>query len=289
MHRYLTYFIIIFTLLLFSCKQNGDLAKQKSQEFEVISKDIDMLEGKNEQSSTNNSDSKAPAYDIKVINVYPHDSLAYTQGFLYYYGYFYESTGLTGHSSLRKVEVETGKILKNYKVKGGYFGEGIEIYKDKIYQLTWASQTCFVYNLETLELVNSFSYRGEGWGLTKINNELIMSNGTSKLKYIKPENFSEIRTLEVKDENYSVYYLNELEYINGEIWANIYQTKRIARINPETGKVNSWIDLSPLSKYVSYGDSPDVLNGIAYDKEKKRIFVTGKLWKFVFEIEIIEK
>jgi len=283
MRRIIIFTVLISISLLFCCKQNGDYAKQKNQEFEEISREIEMLEN---NKSAESQDSEAPVYDVKVLKAYPHDPSAYTQGMVFHDGYFYESTGLVGHSTLRKVEVETGKILESIKVKGTHFAEGIEIFDDKIYQLTWISQTCFVYDIKTLELVNSFSYRGEGWGLTKIDDYLVMSNGSNKLKFLNPKNFEEIKTLEVHDGKNPVYSLNELEYIKDEIWANIYQQDKIVRINPETGKVNSYLNLSPLYKYLKNGVAQDVLNGIAYDSQNDRIYLTGKLWEFVFWIEI---
>lgn len=285
------YSIYIFFMLLtasFSCKQNGDLSKDKSKEFEEVSKEIEQLENPSAQDYSSNK-TLAPVYQIKVIKTFPHDPSAYTQGLLIHNGFFYESTGLTGHSTLRKVEISSGKVLKTTKVQGNHFAEGIEIYKDKIFQLTWITQTCFVYNLNTFELTGSFSYRGEGWGLTKIDDKLIMSNGSNILKFINPANFEEVKTLAVNDGVNPIFSLNELEYIKGEIWANIYQSSKIARINPETGYVNSYVDLSSLYKYVSAGDNPDVLNGIAYDIDNDKIYVTGKYWSYVFLIEVIEK
>ncbi len=282
--------VLLILILLIACKQNGDFAKRKSQEFEDLSKELELLEAgnKNSENESQNvlSKEKAKTYNIKVVNVYNHDPAAYTQGLFFHNGYLFESTGITGQSTLRKVEPETGKIIQQYDLKGGHFAEGIEIYEGNIYQLTWVSRTCFVYDAETLNLLTEYSYWGEGWGLTKKNDLLIMSNGSHILKFINPDNFKIVKTIEVRDDGKSVTYLNELEYINGEIWANVYLQKKIARINPETGAVNSWVDLSSLYEQLEYGDYPDVLNGIAYDKENNRIFVTGKLWKYVFEIKI---
>jgi len=287
MTRFFIFLLLISALIFVSCKQNGELSKEKSREFEEVSKEIDLLEkGSANDSQNSNPQTTAPVYGIKVKKVFPHDSTAYTQGLFFHKGFLYESTGLIGKSSLRKIEPESGKILKMLKIKGGYFAEGIEIYNDMIYQLTWISQTCFVYNPETFNLINSISYIGEGWGLTKLNNRLVISDGSSKLKIVNPENFNLLKEIEVMDGNIPVYNLNELEIIEGEIWANVYLTKKIARINPESGKVNSWIDLSSLYSYLSYNETPDVLNGIAYDSKDNRIFVTGKLWKLVFEIEV---
>lgn len=228
-----------------------------------------------------------PEYSIKIKNVFPHDSLAYTQGLLYLNGFLYESTGLRGHSSIRKVDIKTGKILKIKKVNDNYFAEGLEIINNEFYLLTWNSGKCFVYN-DNFQLVKQFSYFGEGWGLTHYQNQLIMSDGTNILRFINPKTFKVTKNLIVKDGNKPVTYINELENINDDIWGNIYESKKIVIINPKNGLVKAWVNISSLYNYLKYDDFPDVLNGIAYDKENNRIFLTGKLWKYLFEIELVK-
>jgi glutamine cyclotransferase len=223
----------------------------------------------------------------EVINTYPHDPNAFTQGLVYEDGVLYEGTGLKGRSSLRKVELETGEVLQRLDLAAQYFGEGITIWEDKIIQLTWQSHIGFVYDKESFELLREFSYPTEGWGITHDGTRLIMSDGTATLHFLDPETFVETGSVQVFDSNGPVVRLNELEYINGEVYANIWQTDRIARIDPDTGKVTGWIDLTGLLSVEDLRQSVDVLNGIAYDAEHDRLFVTGKLWHKLFEIELV--
>jgi glutaminyl-peptide cyclotransferase len=280
--------LIIYIYFFTFCSKNGDFQKNKSNNFVEVSKEMDRLNNMELRSEDSNNKNfpKAVTYQVKVIEKYPHDPMAYTQGLFYYNGFLYESTGMSGRSTLRKVNLQTGEIIKSYKVPGAYFAEGIELINDMIYQLTWVSGICFVYNAKTFEPVTEYSYKGQGWGLAKYKDMLIMSDGSNILKFMNPEDFSLIKQVAVFDSIDRVNNINELEYINGEIWANIYQTKKIASICPETGAVNYWIDLSSLYNHLDYDDYPDVLNGIAYDIDNERIFITGKLWKYVFEIEI---
>jgi glutamine cyclotransferase len=199
----------------------------------------------------------------------------------------YEGTGLNGRSTLREVALETGEILRLRRIPEQHFGEGIAIVGDEIFQLTWQSGAGFVYNKDSFNLVREFTYQTEGWGLTYDGKHLIMSDGTATLIFRDPKDFAEVRRIEVTDDGGPVGKLNELEYIDGEIFTNVWQTDRIARIEPETGMVSGWIDLSGLLDRDLYGSSPDVLNGIAYDPVKERLFVTGKLWPAVFEIELV--
>jgi len=238
--------------------------------------------------------STTKTYTYEIIKVYPHDPKAFTQGLVYYKGFLYEGTGGRKrddfHSSLRKVELETGNILKKIDLPGEYFGEGIAILGDKVYQLTWQEGTAFVYDLQDFQLLKKFNYSGEGWGLTTDGVNLFMSDGTHVIRVINPENFETLRTITVLDQkNRPIMNLNELEYIKGEIWANIWQTPQIVRIDPASGKILGWIDLSKLANQIAREDSnADVLNGIAYDPEHDRIFVTGKKWRKLFEIKVIE-
>jgi len=234
--------------------------------------------------------SQMPVYTYRVVNSYPHDPEAFTQGLVYDDGVLYEGTGLRGRSSLRRVELETGKIVQIHPLNRRYFGEGITLWHNQIIQLTWTSQTGFVYQLKTFEKVGEFNYRTEGWGITHDTKRLIMSDGTDTLYFLDPETFEEIGSIQVQYQDKPVTNLNELEYIKGEIFANVWQTDLIARISPQTGRVLSWIDLTGLLETKSglspYG-SEDVLNGIAYDQLGDRLFVTGKLWPKLFEIKLV--
>lgn len=230
-----------------------------------------------------------PVYGYRILNTYPHDRNAFTQGLISEDGILYESTGLRGRSSLRKVELETGKVLQQHPLSDQLFGEGITVYRDKIIQLTWQSHVGFVYDKESFELLKTFRYPTEGWGITHNHQCLIMSDGTSVLHFLDPESFKTVCQLKVCDENSPVARLNELEYVKGEIYANVWQTDRIARINPHTGKVTGWIELSGLLSFADHQHRVDVLNGIAYDRVRKRLFVTGKLWPKLFEIELVQK
>lgn len=229
----------------------------------------------------------ASSFTYKVINSYPHDRSAFTQGLAFADGALYEGTGLRGFSTLRKVELETGDILQIRKLANDYFGEGITIYKDKVIQLTWQSNVGYVYNRESFELIEEFHYPTEGWGITYDGNSLIMSDGTSKLYFLDPETFEEIGQVVVADNNIPITMLNELEYVHGEIYANVWLTDRIARIVPQTGQVKGWIDLKGILSNEGGSEQAGVLNGIAHDAENDRLFVTGKLWPKLFEIELI--
>lgn len=231
---------------------------------------------------------KAPITSVKVKNIYPHDSRAFTQGLFFYQGYFYESTGLRGKSFLLKKEVKTGKIVREIRIAREYFGEGIALFKKNIYQLTWQNEKVFIYDILSFQEVGTMKYRGEGWGLTSDGRHLIMSNGSSILAYHDPETFGLVRKVEVHDGDTPVTYLNELEFIQGKIWAHIYMQDLIVRISPKDGRVEGWIDLSALRSYLPAKAQVDVLNGLAYDSATGRIFVTGKYWPKVFEIQLSE-
>jgi glutamine cyclotransferase len=207
---------------------------------------------------------------------------------VYENGLFYEGTGQVGTSYLRKVDPETGKVLFQLNLEPPFFGEGIAILGDRIFQLTWESKVGFVYDKSTMKQINKIYYQTEGWGLTTIGNKLIMSDGTNCLYFMDPDQFSIISRIEVYDNEKKVDKLNELEYINGEIWANIWQTDLIARIDPSSGKVIAYIDMKGILSDPETDTNVNVLNGIAYDKDGKRIFVTGKNWPKLFEIRIIE-
>ena len=223
----------------------------------------------------------------RIVHTYDHDPEAFTQGLFYADGFLYESTGLYGHSSLRKVALESGAVLSSHLLADHYFAEGITLWDDQIIQLTWRAQVAFVYAKETFKQLRRFSYPTEGWGITHDGSRLIMSDGSAILRFLDPDTFEQVESIEVHEEAKSISLLNELEYINGEIFANIWQSDRIVRINPDTGAVTGWIDLEGLLKSVGGSESADVLNGIAYDAARDRLFVTGKLWPKLFEIELI--
>ncbi|HSH78274.1 MAG TPA: glutaminyl-peptide cyclotransferase, partial [Herpetosiphonaceae bacterium] len=223
----------------------------------------------------------------QVINAYPHDPAAWTQGLVYADGQLYEGTGRNGESTLRRVDLETGNVVQRYALPDEYFGEGITIVGERVIQLTWQSRVGFVYDRDSFALLDTFSYPGEGWGLTHDGQQLIMSDGTATLRFLDPESFAEVGRIEVTDHGQAVHHLNELEYVGGEIYANVWQTDRIARIAPATGNVVGWIDLSGLLQAEDRRAPVDVLNGIAYDERQDRLFVTGKLWPRLFEIKLL--
>lgn len=229
-------------------------------------------------------DSTPVNYTYEVINVYPHDPNAFTQGLIIVEGVMFESTGLKGSSTLRRVDLETGNVLQNYALLEEFFGEGITVFDDKIIQLTYQQGIGFIYDKWSFDLLGEFNYSTEGWGITTDGTQLIMSDGSAYLYFLDPETFDVIGWIEVWDDG-PVERINELEYINGEVYANIWLTDRIAIINPNTGQVTGWIDLTGI--YTSETiNSNNVLNGIAYDTEGERLFVTGKRWSKLFQIEL---
>lgn len=228
-------------------------------------------------------------YTVEIVNTFPHDSQAFTQGLLYHDGQFIEGTGLRGQSTVRKVEVESGIVEISVPIEATQFGEGTAVLGQSLVQLTWQAGIAYVYDVDTLTQIGSFQYAGEGWGLTTDGQCFIMSNGSSQIVYRDPDTFEPVGTLDVIDGTGPVVRLNELEYIDTEIWANIWQTNQIARIDPQSGQVTGWIDVTPLVEQVQPTRSGAVPNGIAYDEVNGRIYLTGKLWPTVFEVNIIEK
>ena len=224
-------------------------------------------------------------YTYEIVNVYPHDETAFTQGLVFEAGVLYEGTGLYGQSSLRRVELETGNVTQLYSLSDGFFGEGITIFEDKIIQITYKNNMGFVYDKSTFELLQTFEYSTDGWGITHNGSALIMSDGSATLCFLDPETFQTIDQIEVYDKE-PVALINELEYINGSVYANIWKEDRIAIINPQTGHVTGWIDMDGIQDLVNQATS-DVLNGIAYDQNGNRLFVTGKWWSKLFEIELV--
>ena len=224
-------------------------------------------------------------YKYLILNTYSHDDAAFTQGLAFQDGVLYEGTGLYGSSSLRRVDLQTGIVTQKILLNSSFFGEGITVFEDKIIQLTWKSKIGFVYNKTTFELLQTFNYSTQGWGITHNGSLLIMSDGTANLYFIEPDTFQTVGQVEVFD-NEPVTALNELEYINGYVYANIWTEDKIAIINPETGQVTGWIDLKGINE-AEKTDIDAVLNGIAYDPNNNRLFVTGKMWSKLFEIEPI--
>lgn len=230
-----------------------------------------------------------PTYDYEIVHVFPHDPDAFTQGLVFHEGNFLESTGEVGHSSLRRVEIETGRVLQRVDVPPPYFAEGVTLLNGKIYQLTWQHQLGFVYDALTFEKTGEFKYTGEGWGLTTDGQSLILSDGTNRIRFLDPSNFQVTKMISVLDGHTAVQEINELEYVQGEIYANIWHANRICRIDPNTGRVVGWINLAGLLAPGEVQDEEAVLNGIAYDQTSGRLFVTGKLWPKVFEIRLTKK
>lgn len=239
-----------------------------------------------------------PVYGYEIVNTYPHDSKAFTQGLIFHDGWLYESDGEYKESSLRKVDLKTGKVEQKFDLAPEFFAEGMTIFNDKLYQITWREKTAFVYDLKTFKLLKQFDYEGQGWGLTHDDTHLIMSDGSHLIKFVNPETFKTERTVSVfREDGSPLMNLNELEYIRGEIWANIWHSEmpdilgkpnRIARINPDNGKLVGWVDLSNISPDDVKRDSENTLNGIAYDAPDDRIYVTGKQWKKLFEIKLTQ-
>jgi glutaminyl-peptide cyclotransferase len=229
-----------------------------------------------------------PVYGYRVVHVYPHDTSAYTEGLFYKDGYLYESTGEAGESTVRKVDLPTGKVLQRHDLPAAYFGEGIVDWKGQLVQLTWKDQLGLVYDLASFRQQRTFSYPGEGWALTRDDKHIYMSDGSAVLRILDPDTLTATGSILVTDEGQPVVNLNELEWVKGEIYANVWMTNRIARIDPATGHVTGWIDLGGLLDVSRLPDpSNDVLNGIAYDAQRNRLFVTGKRWPKLFEIELV--
>ena len=264
-------FYLLSLLFLFSCLGNGRSGEKSAGKAAGIAAVSTPVE-----------------YGYRVVNTWPHDPQAYTQGLYWHDGFLYEGTGLNGKSSLRKIELATGNVLKQNNLDENYFGEGIALLDGKIYQLTWQNRRGFIYDAETFERTGEFGYDTEGWGLTTDGKLLYMSDGTDRI-FVMGQDMKRIKTLTVSDHRSNVRYINEMEWIEGEIWANIYTTQLIVRINPETGRVTGIIDLTGLVQLTDITPDTDVLNGIAYDPDTKRIFVTGKNWNKLFQIEVFKK
>jgi glutamine cyclotransferase len=231
----------------------------------------------------------APVEGYKVVATYPHSTASYTEGFFYLDGLFYEGTGMVGRSAVMAIDPATGTVRQRHDLPAPYFGEGIVDWGPNIYEWTWQSHVCFVYDRFSLRVVKQFSYTGEGWGMTRTQTELITSDGTATLRFRDPATFRETRHIVVRDDGRPIGLLNELEFIHGEIFANVWHSDRIARISPKDGHVIAWIDLTGLLPVGEMVDAESVLNGIAYDAQRGRIFVTGKQWPRIFEIEVVPR
>ncbi len=228
-------------------------------------------------------------YTFAIVRAFPHDTSAFTQGLAYCDGFLYEGTGLNGRSSLRKLRLESGQVVQHVELASEFFGEGITIIRNKVFQLTWKSEVGFVYDLKDFHLLREFSYSGEGWGLATDGRDIFMSDGTSEIRVLNGQTLQERRRIKVHDGSTPIDQLNELEFVEGQIFANVWHSDRVARISPQTGKIVGWIDFSGLLSPIYSRDPDAVLNGIAYDPVGKRLFVTGKLWPRIFEIRISPK
>jgi glutaminyl-peptide cyclotransferase len=227
-----------------------------------------------------------PEYNAVIVKTFPHDPTAFTEGLFYLDGFLYESTGLNGRSSIRKVTLENGKVVQQHDIDPKYFGEGIVNWNNKLIGLTYKAETGFVYDLSTFNPISEFHYTGEGWGLTRDSTHVFMSNGTSDLRILDPDTQAEIARIHVTCDGLPIKNINELEWVNGEIYANIWLTPIIVRINPKTGEVAGLIDGSNLWALAREGHQVDVMNGIAYDSATDRLFVTGKLWSNLYQISL---
>lgn len=277
----MSFFTLLLTLFLLACTNNRN---EQSHRKEYLPETTKVVSNQNYVVKDT-----VPVHTIKVIRTIPHDTLAFTQGFFYHEGFLYESTGQYGKSSLRKINPFTGRIEKKVEIEAEYFGEGIALHKDKIYWLTWQNGLCFVFDLQTFKKEKEIPYAGEGWGITNYdNNLLVVSDGTNALKVIDPSNFRILNTILVFAGESPISNLNELENIEGDIWANIWMQDKIAVIDKQSGKVKFFVDVSLLRKYINEDANVDVINGIAYDKKNKRLYLTGKFWPYIFEV-VIEK
>jgi glutamine cyclotransferase len=229
---------------------------------------------------------RAAVAAVRQVKTYPHDPQAFTQGLVWADGRLYESTGRFGESSLREVTLETGEVVRRVDLPERYFAEGLALLGDRLYQLTWQNGVGFIYDRATFAKVDSFTYQGEGWGLTTDGTSLILSDGSSALRFIDPESYAVTRTVEVKDGDRYVEQLNELEWVKGEVWANVWHQDQIARIDPATGRVKGWLDVAQLLPDARARDAEAVPNGIAYDAAGDRLFLTGKLWPVLFEVSV---
>jgi glutaminyl-peptide cyclotransferase len=292
---------LTFLMLGAACNQQGD--QNRAQITNVNTANVNGARGGGDGAAQNGA---IPTYGYEIVKTYNHDPKAFTQGLVFHDGFLIESTGnpdYKGQSGLRRVNVETGETIKEHKLDKQYFAEGMTVLNGKIYQITWMENVCFVYDAATFAPAGQMKYIGEGWGLTNDGTNLIMSDGSHILKFVDPSNFRIVRTITALNDGKPLYNLNELEFVKGEIWANIWHSEEkstrglpnigkpntIARIDPNTGKVVGWINLDKISPEDTARDSENTLNGIAYDSANDRIFVTGKQWRKLFEIKLKPK
>ncbi len=289
MNRILILTVIFLFLSFLSCdSQNHSKEVPSSKQIRKVVPPS-SAKSLNQEKPPANQKLKSRQYGFEIIRTLPHDPDAFTQGLIYYKGFLYESTGLRGHSSLRKIDPATGKVLKMEKLAPFYFSEGIAIRGNKIYMLTYLSQVCLIFGLESLKLETSLSYDGEGWGLAYDGELFIMTNGSNMLAFVRPENFEVVSAVGVYDRNGPVRMINEMEYVDGEIFANVWQQDVIIIIDPQSGDVLGRIDFSNLRGQLDDPGDAEVFNGIAYNADTETFFVTGKLWDKMFEIKLIEK
>jgi len=284
--------IVVAGLVLFAgCDQDPPIPAPGSLSVPSVSAANDSSnELSNETHGETNASAAVPVYTYEVVNTYPHDPGAFTQGLVFLDGVLWESTGLSGQSSLRKVDLKTGGVLKKIDVPAEYFAEGLAVLGGHAYQLTWQSHKGFVYDRDSFKLEKEFAYEGEGWGLTTDGQQLILSDGTDQIRFLDPATFAVTQTIAVRFQGRPVTQLNELEYVKGEIFANIWQSDDVVRIDPASGRVTGVIDFTGLLPAPDRSGSPDdVLNGIAYDSATDRLFVTGKRWPKLFEVRLKPK
>ncbi len=277
----MVYTLIIALLLLSNCTNSQKEYKIHEEKALRIS---DTLKEAEEEPT------KIPVYKLKVSRIIPHDTLAFTQGLFFYDGFLYESTGQYGKSSLRKISPINGAILKKIDLEPYLFAEGIAVHKNKIYMLTWQNNICLIFDVQTFKKIDEKPFIGEGWGITNFDeNTLVQSDGTNMLKIVDPDNLQIKRILQVFADNIPVSNINELESISNDIWANIWMTDSIAVIDKNSGKVRFYVDASELRNYIPPTYNIDVLNGIAYHPKSKTIYLTGKFWPFIFEVQVAYK
>jgi glutaminyl-peptide cyclotransferase len=281
------FLLILFAALALSCNSETPVAQQN------VSVNNSAANTNKVAVSPKPNAGGVSVLTYEIINTYNHDPRAFTQGLFYHNGFLYESTGGRGRSSLRKVDIETGKVLQRFDLASDYFGEGAALFDGKIYQLTWQEGKAFVYDLETFKLLREITYQGEGWGLATDGTHLIMSDGTHVVRFVSPQNFETMRTITVfQENNQPLMNINELEFIRGEIWANVWHSdnigkpNHIARIDPQSGKLLGWINLDGISPDDVARDPENTMNGIAYDPATDRIFITGKNWRKLYEIRV---
>ncbi|WP_411280032.1 glutaminyl-peptide cyclotransferase [Gemmatimonas sp.] len=239
--------------------------------------------------TTGTVSARTPTYSYEVVQSYPHDPRAFTQGLVWHDDRLFESTGQVGQSTIREVELNSGRVIRQQELEAPHFGEGIVLLGDQLFQITWTTGKAFVYDWKTFKRTGQFTYEGEGWGLTTDGTAIIMSNGTSSLVWRDPATFTIQKTITVSDHGTPVSQLNELEWVKGEIWANLWQSEQIARIDPTTGNVTGWIDLAGILPPIDRTGNEDVMNGIAYDATRDRLLVTGKLWSKLYEIKLKQR